>query len=110
MSRFLEKAAAALKARPLPVPELDETVYIRALTEVDSEAVRAACVKEGTTEVDSDAFMAAMIGVCTVDENGDRVFPEDNDARIRTMIPNTVYQRIANAVLEANRPASTEKN
>jgi len=66
------------------VPEWDGTVLVRGLTGAERDALESNIVqanRDGSTTVDTRNLRARLVALCVVDEDGERIFSdEDVDA------------------------------
>jgi hypothetical protein len=110
-------AADDLRHTDVPVPEWTpgyieggdvEPRAVRLRVLQADEAIDFATSLQGADAGVKNELVISLIAVCAIDENGDRLFAEDQVAGLRKK-SFSVYQRLQNAVLILNGFADEEK-
>ncbi len=103
---FLSRAKAAALSKDVPLPSMDMTVTVRALSVGEMDVISDACLNDGKDVGDDDAFdnkklIHHVIAASAVDENGDRLIPEGRESEVKDL-PNVVYAPLQTAALSVN--------
>ena len=103
-----------LKVQELDVPELGGTVRIREMNGLERDELEAYFATVGDTK-SFRRYRALVVTLSLVDDEGERIFGDDDVDIVNTQIPWRALDRIKNAVVELNKMSSkaveeTEKN
>lgn len=107
--RLLQAARAAAKVQQVTVPDMDEPVYLRRMTGTERDRYEAAMAefrdKTGRVDVmgNSNKITARLLVVGLGDEEGNRVFDDEDVDVIRQTFTWAAMDFLSGAVLRFNR-------